>query len=170
MKVGENIRQILDGYTKEMRDILVSNEDFLQVELENIIFEEGIKGRIPDCISLRDTLAMAKKFISAYELAGMGVDIEEARADKDHQFVKSHLEFDTFEESKIMKDDIKSKIGKMTEQGLIKYLIKKYPILGTGQIVAARPQSDKGPVNETKWLLYIAAIALNRVVRTAVGQ
>lgn len=167
MMEDEKVRQISEMYTKRVRDILVENRKFLQVEIERIIFETSIEGKISEYVRLQNTMDIVDRYISAYEQASCGYDIDSSLAMKTHSLVKSTLDIDTFKEWEGIRRDIKSKLGRMPDQELIRYLIRRYGVIGTGEIIAKRPEGLGGFVSDVKWLLYIAAVALNKVVRSA---
>lgn len=168
MDIKEKVKQIMLVYTKRVSKILSENREELQSCLKGSIWEATLKGKLPECVNLENTMDMVIKFITVYELAARGADVEENLARRTHQQVKSTLNIDTSLEWDRVRSDIESKIDKLAEQELVTYLIKKYGVIGTGEIVAKEPVGDKGLENEVKWIIYVAAIVLNKVVKDRV--
>lgn len=167
MDIEEKVKQIMLAYTKRVSKILSKNREELQLRLKELIWEATLNGELPECVNLENTMDIVRKFITAYELAARGVDVEENLARRTHQQVKSTLNIDTSREWDRVRSDIESKIDKLAEQELVTYLIKKYGVIGTGEIIAEKPMGNKGLENEVKWIIYVAAIVLNKVVKDA---
>lgn len=168
MKIEDKVRQISEMYTKRVREILSENRKALQVEVERMIFERSVENTIPDWVNLQNTMDIVEKFITAYDQASRGIDVEENLARRTHSLVKSCLDIDTSKEWQTIRRDIASRLGKISDPDLVKYLIERYGVIGTGEIIVKAPEGKTGFVNDVKWVLYIAAIALNKVVGSAV--
>lgn len=170
MDAEDKIRHVTMAYTKRVSRILSLNKENLQSGLKEFIWNSTLAAKIPECVNLKNTWDIIARFIAAYELAARGIDVEEGFARRTRRKVKSVLNIDTSAEWERVRVDIETKIDSFTEQELVVYLINRYGVIGTGGFVVEEPLSDKGLENEVKWIIYVAAIVLNKVVKEGVGD
>lgn len=165
MDINQRVRQVAIAYAKRVSEILFTKRDELQMRLKEFILEETVHRRLPACVTLENTTDVLTRIIRAYELAARGLDVEENLSRTTPREAKLDSHIDALRDWERARSDIASKADKFTEQELVKYLIDEYGVLCTSGIMAEKPASDQGLENEVRWIIYVATIILNKVVK-----